>query len=187
RKLFDEAFYRCDDELALRFPLAGLSFKQTLELQVGCMLERIAPSRLALKTVISQRFLDDCRKSFERNRPLLARLKSRYRLGIVSNFYGNLQSVLASEDLAGYFDAVADSGVVGRVKPDREIFLHAARALGLTPADCLMVGDSVPRDMKGAEGLGMRHALLAPNPLARPCCPEAWRLGCLAELEGRLL
>ena len=185
RERFDRAFYRSDDELAERFDLTGLSLERTLELQVGCVFEQLTPDS-PFNTKISARFLGECRRSFERNRPILGRLREKYRLGIVSNFYGNLRSVLASEGLAGYFDVVADSGVLGHTKPSKEIFLHATKALGVGPEDCLMVGDSVKRDMKGAEGLDMRHALLTANPSADTCCPAAWRLDSLAELERRL-
>ncbi len=44
--------------------------------------------------------------------------------------------------VAGLFDHVVDSATVARAKPDPEIFLRAAAALGVAPAACLGVEDA---------------------------------------------
>lgn len=183
REQFDRAFYASDDNLATRFSLRGLGLEDTLHLQVRCVLESLAPDRLELGATIVGRFLEDCRAHFRRNRPVLERLAARYRLGIVSNWYGNLDDVLRGEGLRELFGAVADSTIVGSLKPGPKIFQHAASALGSSAARCLMVGDSVPRDMRGAEGVGMAHALLGAS---SPCCGEAWRLEIFPDLEAKL-
>jgi putative hydrolase of the HAD superfamily len=182
RPRFDRAFYDSDDGLPSRFGLKGLSLEQTLSLQVRCVFEALAPERAALAPEVVARFLEESRASFRRVRPALERLASRHRLGIVSNFYGNLDSVLASEGLRDLFGTVADSGVLGVTKPDPAIFRKALSDLGCEPHEAVMVGDSVPRDMKGAEGLGMRHVLV--GDLSRPaCCPDALRVASVADLE----
>ncbi len=179
---FNRAFYDSDDLLAARFPLKGQSLERTLSWQVRCVLEALAPDKAWVGEQVVERFLEDCRRHFRRNRPILERLRRRYRLGVVSNFYGNLESVLASEGLSGLFEAVADSGSLGVSKPSAEIFLHALSRLEASPQEALMVGDSIPRDMKGAEALAMPHALLG-HPEAR-CCPGAWALKSLPDLEA---
>lgn len=186
REAFDRAFYKSDDNLPARFALAGKGLAETLTLQVGCVLEEAAPERRdQLTPAIAGRFLDDCRGAFARNKPVLERLARRFKLGIVSNFYGNLADILSGEGLLGYFSVVADSERVGHIKPSREIFEHALTTLDVPAAETLMVGDSIKRDMKGAEGLGMPHALLSPNPSAM-CCASVWRVANLSELEARL-
>ncbi len=185
RETYLRAFYASDDGLAARFPLKGLSFEDTVLLQVRCVLETLAPEKMSLTPEIAGRFIADCRSHFRRNRPMLERLAERYRLGIVSNFYGNLDGVLASEGLRELFGSVADSGVLGAQKPEPAIFLHALRELGGDAADSVMVGDSIPRDMRGAEGLRMAHSLLSADKNAA-CCPEARTLAALTELESLL-
>ncbi|MBI5241930.1 MAG: HAD-IA family hydrolase [Elusimicrobia bacterium] len=182
RPRFDRAFYDSDDNLPSRFRLKGLSLEQTLDLQARCVLESLAPERADLGPEAARRFLEDSRASFRRVRPVLERLSAGHRLGIVSNFYGNLDSVLASEGLRDLFGFVADSGVLGVTKPEPAIFQKALAGLGCGPEEAVMVGDSVPRDMKGAEGLGMRHVLV--GDLARPaCCPQALRVASVTDLE----
>ncbi len=185
KEIFARAFYASDDALPNRFALKNLSLEETLQYQVGLVIEALAPERSSLRDKIAQRFLAGCRTQFQRNRPLLERLGRRYRLGIVSNFYGNLESVLKSEGLRDLFETVVDSGVVGQSKPDAGIFWHALKALGASPADCLMVGDSTARDMRGAENMGMAHAKLGPDH-EPPCCPSSWRLNTLSDLEPLL-
>lgn len=177
----ERAFYDSDDCLPARHKLAGLSLEETLNLQVGLVLERL--ERPDLKAVVVGRFLQECRQTFARNKPVLEFLSKRFKLGIVSNFYGNLDSCLASEGLRPYFSVVADSAVVGAAKPDPAIFNHALVALGCAPEDAVMVGDSIPRDMRGAEKLGMAHVLIGEQ---APCCAQALRIRDLAGLPEAL-
>jgi HAD superfamily hydrolase (TIGR01549 family) len=185
RDRFDRAFYDADDGLARRHSLAGLDLEQTLRLQVRAVLEALAPDRTDLTDTIARRFAEDSRRQFRVLKPVLERLSGRYRLGIVSNFYGNLDGIISREGLRGYFSVVADSGVLGVEKPDPEIFLHAARALESRPEDCVMVGDSVPRDIKGAAAAGMRKVLVCSRPQA-PDAGQDWTVRTVAELESVL-
>lgn len=186
---FKRAFYDSDDRLPERCALEGLDLEETVRLQARWVVDRLAPGRSeperrALAEGVARRFAEDSRRMLARNRPLLERLSSRYRLGIVSNFYGNLEGILRREGLGGLFGVVADSQRLGCMKPEPGIFLHAARGTGAEPRECLLVGDSPHRDMRGAENAGMPHAWLAGDrPDARPCCPGTPVLRTLLELE----
>ena len=179
---FDRAFYDAEDGLPARHELKGLDLEQTCRLLVRDMLKTLAPERLDRADAVAGRFAADCRRQFSRLRPVLERLSQRYRLGIVSNFYGNLEGILEAEGLRPLFGAVADSGVVGVIKPEPAIFLHALQALGSTPAESVMVGDSVKRDMAGAAGLGMKKALVCASASA-PAAGQDWTIRSVAELE----
>lgn len=181
------AFYDSDDNLSSRFDLSKKGFEETVRLQVGCVVETLKLDP-ALTGRVSGAFVEDSRRAFARNRPLLERLRERYRLGVVSNFYSNLETVLESEDMARFFDVIAVSEKVGAMKPDKKIFLHATRALGVEPSEAIMVGDSVPRDMRGAEALDMPHAWLAGGRApSGACCGRAAVLRTLPDLEPLLL
>ncbi|MFA6092442.1 MAG: HAD family hydrolase [Elusimicrobiota bacterium] len=185
---FQKAFYDSDDHLPERFDLRGLDLEKTLSLQTGCVIGRLAPARKDIADSVARAFTDDCRKNFKLNRPLLEKLAARYRLGIVSNFYGNLSDILKAEGLSDLFGVVADSGVVGCIKPEKKIFLHATDALGVSPHEALMVGDSPHRDMRGAENAGMPHAWIAGDrPDRAPCCPQAKVLRSVRDLGPWLL
>jgi putative hydrolase of the HAD superfamily len=94
------------------------------------------------------------------SRAALGRLAPRYRLGVVSNFYGNVARILADAGIAPLLTVIADSTRVGVMKPDRRIFEHALAALDVAPAYVLHVGDSYERDVCAARALGLRTAWL---------------------------
>ncbi len=53
------------------------------------------------------------------------------------------------------FDAIVFSGEVGFHKPDRRVFDHTAKLLGVTNDQCLFVGDDPDVDVQGAINSGM--------------------------------
>ncbi len=91
--------------------------------------------------------------------PTLEWLRDRgYLLGAVTNrmyagprFHGELREMGLDE----FFETVASSCEVGRMKPHPEIFERATGDLGVRPDECAMVGDSLRADIGGAAALGM--------------------------------
>ena len=79
---------------------------------------------------------------------------------LVSNFYGNVESVLADFDLRLYFADIIESAVVGVRIPDPKIIMLGVEALGLRPQQVLVVGDSLRKDIIPAETIGCRVAWL---------------------------
>ena len=103
---------------------------------------------------------DAARSSIEEARPTLEALYARYPMVLVSNFYGNVETVLEDFNLRHYFIKVVESAVVGIRKPDPRIFALGVDALGLKPQEVLVVGDSYKKDILPAESLGCRVAWL---------------------------
>lgn len=99
---------------------------------------------------------DSARECVEEARPVLGKLKSRFPMVMVSNFYGNLTSVLKDFDLLKYFDSVVESAVVGVRKPDSAIFGMGVKKLGLQPENVVVIGDSYSKDIKPAALLGCK-------------------------------
>jgi putative hydrolase of the HAD superfamily len=109
--------------------------------------------------------------SFDALRRLAA---AGHRLAIISNSDGTVEEQLrrgqicqVGEGLGVPVLAIIDSGVVGVSKPAAEIFHHAIEPLGIAPADCLYVGDTVRYDVTGARAAGIRPVHLDPYTL----CP----------------
>lgn len=87
-------------------------------------------------------------------RPILVELHSRYPMALVTNFYGNIRSVIADFGIADCFDAIVESAVIGIRKPDPAIFRLGAEALGLEPQQTVAVGDSLSKDIIPAASIG---------------------------------
>lgn len=183
----DRAFYDADDNLPKRHALAGLDLAATVALQCTDTGAILLPGDRRAAARVAERYVADSRAALARNKPMLERLARRFKLGIVSNFYGNLSGILEAEGLLSLFGAVADSGRVGAEKPDAAIFQWALSRLDVPASDAWMVGDSLKRDMAGAERLGMGHVWLAgPAPKTPPCCVDARVLASLTGLEALL-
>jgi FMN phosphatase YigB (HAD superfamily) len=112
---------------------------------------------------ISGDFVRESMGGFVESRDVLKALKQRFRIGVVSNFYGNLDRVLDEADLSELVDTIADSSRLGIFKPDPGIYRAALAGLGVQPAEAAMVGDSLDKDCVPAKRLGLttvwlRHA-----------------------------
>jgi FMN phosphatase YigB (HAD superfamily) len=184
---FDPLFYGADDALVGTIPNT-LSLAETVRRLVAGLGAALDLSD-AVTDRITRRFVEDTTRCVESNLELLSELAHRYHLGIVSNFYGNLARVCEDVGLRPLFGVIVDSAEVGWTKPDPRIFTHALATLGLQPDAATFVGDSLPRDMAGARGIGMTHIWLAGDavPPPRPCCPDDRVIGSLGELRGLLL
>jgi putative hydrolase of the HAD superfamily len=90
------------------------------------------------------------------------------RTGLLSNSWGaGGYDVYTGYDLAGMFDVVVISHVVGLRKPERPIFELAAAQLGVAPGDCVFVDDTMPNVVTARElGMAAVHYTGEPSQLA---------------------
>ena len=91
--------------------------------------------------------------NLQTTRPILQSLKEKYRLVLVTNFYGNISSVLSAYEL-NFFDAIVESAVVGVRKPDSAIW-----QLGVDKSHCpaeqtIAIGDAFKKDILPATQIG---------------------------------
>jgi putative hydrolase of the HAD superfamily len=91
---------------------------------------------------------------------LIREIKKRaYRIALIADGRpGTYLNVLSYYNLYSLFDAVAVSELVGVTKPDPQLFIAALDQLGIYPRDyshCVMVGNHLARDIRGANNLGM--------------------------------
>ena len=93
------------------------------------------------------------------SRELLRTLSARYPLVLVSNFYGNIHTILHDFQLE-YFQDVIESSVVGVRKPDPEIFRMGVESLGMKPEDTVVIGDSFTKDIVPAHHIGCQTVWL---------------------------
>lgn len=79
-----------------------------------------------------------------------------FRQAIISNIISRrlVPNQLAEYGIAHYFDPVVTSSILGWRKPNERIFYEATRLMGLPPAACAYVGDTVSRDVIGARRAG---------------------------------
>jgi len=100
---------------------------------------------------------------------VLNRLHGECSLGLITNGYSEVQRArMDIHDLDRFFDVVVISEEIGVAKPDTRFFTHGMDQLSVapSPADVLVVGDSLTSDMAGA--VASRHATCWYNPSHKP-------------------
>ena len=95
------------------------------------------------------------------SKPVLERIQ--LPMVLVTNFYGNMHTVLAEFGLDHLFKEVVESAVVGVRKPDPQIFRLGVAALGLEPAEIVMIGDSADKDILPAQSIGCHTIQITPS------------------------
>lgn len=118
--------------------------------------------------------------------PVLTELSERMPLVLVTNFYGNMHTVLREFGLDACFTDVVESSAVGVRKPDPEIFRIGASRLGMQPSEVVAVGDSPDKDMIPAKAAGCRTVWLSGKGWSDDvsCSPDRV-ISSLAELAGQ--
>jgi HAD superfamily hydrolase (TIGR01509 family) len=118
------------------------------------------------------------------------RIAARWRLGLASSSNREIiDGALDAAGLASLFDVTVSSEEVGRGKPAPDVYLEAARRLGMTPGMCAAVEDSA-NGIRSAHAAGMR-VIAIPNRRFRPP-DDALELAdallvSIDELTGRVL
>ena len=122
--------------------------------------EGAAKGRHRIVEAITASFVAQTMAGLEHSREVMARLNGGFKLGVVSNFYGNLDRILADARLERHFAAVVDSSRIGIFKPQLGIYEDALKKMRIGPAETAMVGDSLSKDCAPAKMLGMRTVWL---------------------------
>jgi putative hydrolase of the HAD superfamily len=139
--------------------LIGLQFETLRQGSAACRyfpeLMRSGSIVRELTARIRDGFVAESARGFACSRPLLASLAERFKIAVVSNFYGNLECVLSEAGLASSVRVVTDSSQVGFYKPDIRIFATALANLGVAPRQAVMVGDSIDKDCAPAHAMGL--------------------------------
>ena len=99
-------------------------------------------------------------ENLDKAREILERLSCFHKIYIVSNYYGNLKTILEKAQILPHITKIFDSTVVGIRKPDPEIWRKALEHSGCKPKEFLVVGDSMKNDILPAISLGCPAILI---------------------------
>lgn len=119
----------------------------------GCytdaLLEKILQKRISTK--------EECFKHLHPEIvPMLTKLKEEgIMIGLISNCFSEEAEVIRRSILFPYFDKVCLSYEEGVQKPDEEIFRRCMSGLGVSPEECIYIGDGGSQELEAARELGM--------------------------------
>ncbi|MGH7914986.1 MAG: HAD family hydrolase [Candidatus Binataceae bacterium] len=144
-------------------------------------LSALGEDRHRLADRIASGFAEESAEGLARSRGLLKELSHDFKLGVVSNFYGNLQVVLFEAGIRELIQVAIDSKHMRVFKPDERIFVAALKVLDLPHNQVAMVGDSLHKDCAPARKLGMRSIWLRGHHAASGEHPPASETAVLAD------
>lgn len=158
-----EEFDRADHASVEKFVASGDGCKYNLRQTADAIFTGIYEG-LALDPRIRDLFLHDfCHDAeqwLQQNRQWLATLRRDYRLGVISNNFGNTKGWCDDYALSPLLDVIVDSTVIGIKKPEAGIFRAALSELSVSAGEAVYVGDTYSDDMVGAKSVGMWTAWL---------------------------
>ena len=160
KQQYEESYIFSENNMAGKVK-TGDSFSATLKYQITLQIEYLTNKNYLHHSLkdnliekIHKRCISEVLENVEIVKRILLNLRTDYLLGVVSNFYGNLDFILRDLRLRNLFDILIDSTLVGVKKPDPQIFQIALDRIGVTPPDTIVIGDSYDRDIQPAKILG---------------------------------
>ena len=194
---YERAYVSAEERMSKEGPTPQATLRSTLKKQLGYQVAFLRRLRhlegenddRALAATMADECYRDVLRTIAAAKPHLRELAGRYRLGLVSNFNGNLERVCRELEISGYFSTLVDSALVGVAKPDPAIFGIALRHLDVPAENSLMLGDSYDRDIVPAKQAGCTTVWLRGRSWRMPesSALADFTISTLAELPGVLL
>jgi len=152
---FDEVFEKVDDEIQER-DVAHFGFRNLVALQVHAQCIHLKIESGIIQQQVVDRAVRNAAERIEGNKKILRQCARCLRLGLVSNYHGNLLTVCREFGLDDIFGVIVDSKIVGVEKPNPKPFEIALGALRVEPERAAFVGDSYKSDIVGSKSLGLK-------------------------------
>jgi haloacid dehalogenase superfamily, subfamily IA, variant 3 with third motif having DD or ED/haloacid dehalogenase superfamily, subfamily IA, variant 1 with third motif having Dx(3-4)D or Dx(3-4)E len=165
KKLFSKAYAHGERMMALK-PLVKLehTFLDVMVLKLEQQFEYLSDNGVEVRRGdimdIAMMCEDIARNTVHFAEIVLNKLQASHPMVVVSNFYGNLKTVLDDFGILHFFDHVIESAVVGVRKPDAEIYRLGVEALRCPPDKCVVIGDSYGKDMIPGKKAGCKTVWL---------------------------
>ena len=92
----------------------------------------------------------------------LGKIKGKYSLSIITNGIARVQRErIRRTGTESFYDSIFISQEIGYAKPDTRFFDFVLNALNASKESCLVIGDSLSSDIKGANDAGIDSVLIS--------------------------
>ncbi len=157
KKKIKEAFYWADEQAELDPGMRSAGLRTMMERHVHWQFQKLGLESKALEVRAAAAFYKPADRILRRNSHIFEKLRhAGLKLGIISNFYGNIEALCREYSLWPHLNVILDSAIVGLRKPDPKLFALALERLKLPAQAVVFVGDSFERDIVPAKLLGMQ-------------------------------
>lgn len=163
REQFRDAYVHVERTLGNQpLILPDYTFRNVLDLKIKLQFETLKLTDVLSAKKIAETCYENTLQTIRHTSEVLNELKNYYPMILVSNFYGNLRTVLDEFRLTEYFREIIESAEVGIRKPDPGIYKLGIDKFGLHSGEVVIIGDSYKNDINPANALG---------------CPSIWLKG----------
>ncbi|MDR2916494.1 MAG: HAD family hydrolase [Tannerella sp.] len=138
------------------------TFRDILGIKIKLQFETLGLNDMSQANEIAEACYEKTVQTIQYTSKILDELAIRYPMILVSNFYGNLRTVLDEFGLTNYFREIIESAEVGLRKPDPAIYKLSLEKFGFKANEVVIIGDSYKNDIAPANALG---------------CPSIWLKG----------
>lgn len=161
------------------------TFRQTLQVKIFLQCEYLQSKGVLISDMDQDTVLNYCYNKVVHHisavsKPVLEKIQ--LPMALVTNFYGNMHTVLEEFGLSHLFKEVVESSVVGVRKPDPDIFRLGVKALRLEPQETVMIGDSPDKDILPAQSIGCSTILLQGKSWSEVHCTPDQTISSLSEI-----
>ena len=129
----------------------GIEISRLVETGAIALSENEKAECIAKAAEYCYRYAANC---IERSRKALEELEG-FKMVLVTNFYGNMHSVLKDFKL-NFFKDIVESSCVGVRKPDPQIYRLGVESLGIAADNTVVIGDSYDKDIIPASSIGCK-------------------------------
>jgi putative hydrolase of the HAD superfamily len=152
-----EAYLHEEKEI-IKFATTTNDYYELIKKQFGCMIDFIKSKDVKINDSDIQKqiekVIDDVTENIEISLAIMKILYKKFKLAIVSNFYGNLKEICGKLGFDDYINVYIDSAVEKLSKPDPAVFRLALKRLNRVSDEAYVVGDSYERDIVPAKQIG---------------------------------
>lgn len=167
------------------------SLRETFNKKVKCQLEYLVENKYInnFSEALAKSIVNSCVEIsllyINKNKILFDDLKRSFKLGVVSNYYGNLNTVLEETGIKDFMNIIVDSTIENVYKPDPQLYEIAIQRIGIDHTDTYIVGDSYKNDIDPGKKLGAKTVWLDVKSWTRPAdtsCAD-YKINTLSELK----
>jgi putative hydrolase of the HAD superfamily len=168
-----EAYYWADRQAENDPAMRVAPFRRMMDLHFGWQFQKLNIHNVSKQAEAAEQFTRAAERHLRRNRDVLHTLSLKgYRLGVVSNAYGNVEILCREFGYDDFMTVFIDSIIEKISKPDPKIYQLALERLQTAPESTWMVGDNFERDILPAKSIGMKTAWLTADAKRTPPDPS---------------
>lgn len=164
---FHRIYHTINSELWKKYGKGKVSKDELRQLRFEKTLHKVEVYNEELATTLNNDYISIAPKQqnlFPNTHETLSELSKYYTLHIITNGFAEAQFIKLKESgLSTYFDVIVCSEMVGKTKPNPEIFQYALTQAKAKTSESIMIGDDHQTDIIGALQVGMQAILFDPN------------------------